>query len=90
VLEEQVFVKLTVNYSELRQTAGQLLGVVKLSNHVRHVNKQKLLSEFSRNADSGEIDPFISEEWEHRKPNSLSSIYEHDLMLRRLCRLMEQ
>jgi hypothetical protein len=81
VLEEQVLIKRTVSYSELRRIAGQLLRVVKLSNRVKHVNKQKLLPDFSRISDSGEIDPFISGEWQHREPHSLSSIYEHDLML---------
>lgn len=81
VLEEQIFVRRTVSYSELRRIAGQLLRIVRLSNRVKHINKQKLLPEFSRISDSGEIDPFISGEWQRREPHSLSSIYEHDLML---------
>lgn len=80
-LDEQVLENRRVSYSELRRIAGKLLRTVRLSNRVKHINKQKLLPEISRMSESSEIDPFVSGEWQRREPHSLSSIYEHDLIL---------
>jgi hypothetical protein len=82
-LDEQVLLKRRLNYSELRHIAGQLIRVVRLSNRVKHINRQQQhLPQFSELSDSGKLDPFVvNQEWQQRELHSLTSIYEHDRLL---------